>query len=503
MRNKWKLLQNAWPAALTGILIACAASAMEPTLASVPELLEYTASNETSSTEKPKLKDKASLTNMSSGKKKEKKKSSSEAFADQDSYADGTYTGTAQGFGGPITVQVTVSGGKITDVTILSAGGETASYFSQAQGVISRIISSGSPNVDTVSGATFSSNGILNAIKRALSSAGGSTADLNILELTPVVQDSTPVILAPVTIDPSAITSKPSNTLKDGNYIGSAYGFGGNITVSVNIANGKLAGINVISASGETGSYFNRAQAVIPQILSAQSADVDSVSGATYSSTGIKNAVKNAIAQAITNPPQSSDTSGSADSEANRNPDKNPDKGEATKPETDHPSVPGEGSNPSSPSTEKEEPIVFPDLQKKELSEIEEMPKMKLKDGIFRGLGEGFGGDIELEITVQEGKIVQIEVISAEKETPAFFNKAKELLGTILDRQSQEIDVVSGATYSSEGILEALEEALKEAEIVEEIEEKVDKEDADPEDGTGNVEDIESEEGAEVHDQNY
>ena len=78
-------------------------------------------------------------------------------------YADGTYTGSGTGFGGTITVQVTVSNHKIVSINILDASSETASYFANAQGVISRIISSQSPNVDAVSGATYSSNGIISA----------------------------------------------------------------------------------------------------------------------------------------------------------------------------------------------------------------------------------------------------------------------------------------------------------------------------------------------------
>ena len=86
-------------------------------------------------------------------------------------YKDGTYQGSGTGFGGTITVQVTVSGGKITAVDILSASGETGSYFASAQGVVSKVLSSQSPNVDAVSGATYSSNGIIQAVQNALSQA--------------------------------------------------------------------------------------------------------------------------------------------------------------------------------------------------------------------------------------------------------------------------------------------------------------------------------------------
>ena len=86
-------------------------------------------------------------------------------------YADGTYTGSGTGFGGTITVQVTVTDHKIAAINIVDASNETASYFANAQGVISKILASQSPNVDAVSGATYSSNGIITAVQNALSQA--------------------------------------------------------------------------------------------------------------------------------------------------------------------------------------------------------------------------------------------------------------------------------------------------------------------------------------------
>ena len=88
-----------------------------------------------------------------------------------DGYKDGTYEGSGTGFGGTIHVRVTISGGKIAAIDILEASGETSSYFASAQGVISRMIAGNTPNVDAVSGATYSSNGIIQAVQNALSQA--------------------------------------------------------------------------------------------------------------------------------------------------------------------------------------------------------------------------------------------------------------------------------------------------------------------------------------------
>lgn len=86
-------------------------------------------------------------------------------------YKDGTYTGEAQGFGGTIQVQVTLASDEITDIQVTGAPGEDSAYLSQGEGVISSILSAQSTDVDTISGATFSSTGIINAVVDALGKA--------------------------------------------------------------------------------------------------------------------------------------------------------------------------------------------------------------------------------------------------------------------------------------------------------------------------------------------
>lgn len=86
-------------------------------------------------------------------------------------YADGTYTGEAQGYGGTLAVELTVENGKITALTITSAEKEDTAYLDAASAVIDSILEQQSTDVDTVSGATFSSNGILHAAEDALRKA--------------------------------------------------------------------------------------------------------------------------------------------------------------------------------------------------------------------------------------------------------------------------------------------------------------------------------------------
>ena len=85
---------------------------------------------------------------------------------------------------------------------------------------------------------------------------------------------------------------------KDGTYEGTGMGFGGEITVSVTVADGKVAAITVLSADGEDPAYYDQALAVLDEIVSAQSTEVDTVSGATFSSTGLIDAAVDALGKA-------------------------------------------------------------------------------------------------------------------------------------------------------------------------------------------------------------
>lgn len=86
-----------------------------------------------------------------------------------------------------------------------------------------------------------------------------------------------------------------------------------------------------------------------------------------------------------------------------------------------------------------------------------------LQDGQYTAQAQGFGGPVEVRVTVRDGRITKAEIISAKDETPDYLKTASVLLDQIVDRQSADIDTVSGATFSSRGILDAAKKALEEA----------------------------------------
>ena len=88
----------------------------------------------------------------------------------------------------------------------------------------------------------------------------------------------------------------------------------------------------------------------------------------------------------------------------------------------------------------------------------------KYKDGTYEGSAKGYGGDIVLKVTVEQDTITDIQVTSASGETPSYYNSAVSVIDSILEQQTAEVDAVTGATYSSNGIKNAVAAALSQAE---------------------------------------
>ena len=234
--------------------------------------------------------------------------------APQGKYTDGTYHGTGRGFHGNVEVEVTVENGNITGIDVESFADDPA-FFNQAKtGVINAILSGQSTEVRTVSGATFSSRGIIAAVENALSMDQTISLDAE-AEKMPEIISQMPAETEPIVITPAepeavlpeavpvqAIEEKTTaNGYQDGIYQGTGKGRNGNIQVSVVVAGGKITEINVESCVDDA-PYFSRAVSVIDRVLSQQSVDVQTVSGATMSSNGILEAVADALDLNFTNP---------------------------------------------------------------------------------------------------------------------------------------------------------------------------------------------------------
>lgn len=99
-------------------------------------------------------------------------KAAQEAEEAEAGIQDGTYEGSAFGFGDLITVSVTIKDGRITDIAVLDASGEDRPYYNQSLPLLDEMIDKQSTEVDTVSGATLTSEGLIGAVADALGKAG-------------------------------------------------------------------------------------------------------------------------------------------------------------------------------------------------------------------------------------------------------------------------------------------------------------------------------------------
>lgn len=327
---------------------------------------------------------------------------------------DGVYQGT--GYRGNITVAVTIKDKQITSIEILSASDDEP-FFGRAKGLIDQIIKKQSTKVDTVSGATYSSKGIISAVKNALTGEKDSGTTGSSQEGTSASQSqSTPEAVGSVQ-EPAAY--------KDGTYYGTGTGFAGNLKVEVVISGGKISNIQIVETN-DGSEYIQKASGVINQILGAQSTNgIDTVSGATFSSNGIIKAVRNALSQAAVTETAAADNGGNSGSDGTDT---------VNKENTENSTTAVTGTLP-------------------------------YNEGVYYGTAEGYNGDITVAIVIRE-KTLKAVLVIGEEDDDAFFGRAMDVVTQMMKKQSTEVDTVSGATYSSKGLIQAVKNALEEAKRV-------------------------------------
>lgn len=317
---------------------------------------------------------------------------------------DGVYRGTGVGFSGNTVVDVTIKDKTITAIDIISEE-DTDAFFNRAkEGVIKEILAQQSYDVDAVSGATYSSRGIKNAVKNAITGEkdtstrgdGGGTGSTESADVSDITE----------------------GTFEDGTYTGSGQGFSGTTTVRVTVKDHKITNIEILSHA-DSDTYFNKAKTLISKIISGNTTNVDTVSGATYSSRGIINAVRNALGLSSTGSSSGGSSGGSSS-----------------------------GSGSAS------------------VGKVSESGNWK--DGTYTGSASGSsggfnGGTTRVSVTISGGKITAISVLS-NQDTAQYFNKAKsKIINSIISKQSTNVDTVSGASFSSRGIINAVRNALSKA----------------------------------------
>ncbi|SDL63372.1 RnfABCDGE type electron transport complex subunit D, partial [Halarsenatibacter silvermanii] len=287
-------------------------------------------------------------------------------------FDDGVYTATGDGYQGEIEIEVVIEDGEIKEITVLDHE-ETPDIAGPAfDDLEERVIAAQSPNVDLVTNATGTSEGYLAAVEDILQTAG-------LEELEPE--------------EPEEVG------LQDGTFTGVGEGYNDDIEVEITVEDEEITEIEVISHS-ETEDIAEPAfEDLRDEVLDAQSTDVDTISGATGSSEGFLAAVDAARNEAREEAPE-------------------------------------------------EEPEVDEEV---------------FEDGTFTGIEEGYNNDIEIEVTLEDNEIVDIQVLAHEETEDIAEPAFEDLIDDVIAAQSTDVDTVSGATGSSEGFLTAVDDALDEA----------------------------------------
>jgi len=278
---------------------------------------------------------------------------------------DGTYTGTGNGYGGPIEVEVTVDGGEITDVAVLEHSESPDISDPAIEEIPQAIVNNNSTDVDVASGATASSEGIMEAVNNALPETSSEEA--------------------------------ASTTYEDGTHTGTAEGAHGPVEVEVTVVDSEITDVTVLNHN-ETEDIADPAiEEVTQAIVDNNSTDVDVTSGATVTSNAIMAAVDDAVA-----------------------------------------------------GTDNED------------SE-EEAIATSYEDGTYQGTADGHNDPIELEVTVENGEISDVTIIEHSETEDIADPAIEEVPQAIVDNNATDVDVASGATVTSEAIMEAVELALENA----------------------------------------
>ncbi|MPM26187.1 Electron transport complex subunit RsxG [bioreactor metagenome] len=182
-----------------------------------------------------------------------------------------------------------------------------------------------------------------------------------------------------------------------------AKGFGGDVTVTLIVDGDDIVSVTAVGASETQGIGSNAIDQLPALIADADSADVDGVSGATITSNAIKTAVRAALGIES----------------------------------AEEPAAPAEPTKETSAK-----------------------PAEPAPEGALTATAKGFGGDVTVTVVVEGDDIVSVTAVGAD-ETPGIGSNALEQLpGKIAEADSTDVDGVSGATYTSDAIKKAVEEAL-------------------------------------------
>jgi len=354
----------------------------------------------------------------------------------------GTYIGVADGRNAPIHVEVTFTEDAIVAIVVLEQAetpdfvGDPADDDSVFADIFGQILDSQSPNVDVHAGATITSNALMLAVANALEQAISGVAVAPEEQLAEEEVDEE---------DAEDAEPPPEGNYTAGRYVGAGDGRNNVVHVAVTFSATAITGIEIVFTE-ETPDFADSAfDALIPRVLSAQSADIDIYTGSTLTSNAFIAAVRSAINQATTGvatPPPA------------------PPSDEPEPEPTPEPAAPEPEPEPAAPEPEPEPPAPEPEPEPEPPA-----PAGRFTPGTYtaQAMGHHETVPVVVSVTFDDNNITAI-TIASHAETDVFFNEVVPTIpNRIIAAQSTNVDTVTGATETSDAIKAAVNNAIAQA----------------------------------------
>lgn len=373
--------------------------------------------------------------------------------ADLTSVEDGVYTGTADGYNGPINVEVTVEGGSITDVKVLSHNDSPGISDPAIEQIPAAMVEGNTTEVEVVSGASFTSNGIMAAVNNALSGEPGEASE------------------APADDAEEEEVIEPSdNVFTDGTYEATVDGHNGPLSVEVIVEGGVITSVEVTEHEETEGLADPAIENISANIVTRNGTDVDVVSGATVTSEAIIAAVEQALGLGKANVTAAAVADGVYEGVADGG--QGPITVEVTvadgaitdvviKEHTETPEITDDaianipGAIVEANSTEVEVVSGATYASKGIMAAVDNA--LLAGATAYQVTVEGHNGPMTVVAEVTDGTITNVEVIE-HSETDGLADPAlTDVTAAIVEANSTDVEVVSGATVTSEAIIEAVD----------------------------------------------
>lgn len=372
--------------------------------------------------------------------------------ADLDSVEDGVYSGSADGYSGPISVEVTVEGGEITDVKVLSHSDSPGISDPAIEEVPAAMVAGNTTEVEVVSGATFTSTGIINAVNIALTGEAGEASE------APVVDEG----------EEDEEVEVSDNVYVDGTYTETVEGHNGPMTVEVVVEGNVITSVVVLEHEETDGLADPALEDVPAAIIARNGTDVDVVSSATVTSEAVIKAVEKALGLGAK---VRAATYNDGTYEATVDAAHGPLSVEVTVADgvisdvvvTEH----SETEGLTDPAvTDLPTEIVESNSTDVDVVSGATLTSNAVKSAVDEALFaaatsyqvtvQGHNGPMTVVAAVEDGTITNVEVTEHE-ETDGLADPAlADVPAAIVETNSTEVEVVSGATITSEAIIEAV-----------------------------------------------